>query len=1717
MPRFILIYQIDSDHSSGIALTGTPAIVIVGVNKVDANAMSAKVINSRYELVRPLGHGASATVFEVSDRQHDGCRRALKLVWEGADEDLLRGEFSRLSRLDHEGLVKVHDLDRNSTTARLGGVEIHPGRLFLVLDLVPGKEPLGMLDGIPEGARDRWLRGVTRDLASALWHLHRHGLVHHDLKPDNMLVVSEKGGAQRATLIDLGLATRPGAGGDGARGTLAYMAPEALAGGGDHRVDLYGLGATLFHLAQGRPPFKGRGSHLIQQILRDQANIEQPWLSPEMAALITRLLRKEPLERPQSARRVLMELSRLSGDHEELVRLRAGKELLNPAFVGRIDEGRLLDQALEGVAGQVSPRVLWVTGTPGSGKSMLVEQALSRHRVLAAAGARQPCEIRSGSTEAALLPLLGDQGPLHASAEDLQLFLADALEELVESGRPLTLHLRLKEDDAVARGLLELLQAASDEAGAGQARGAALLVLAEADVPPPVPGSGSGPEVIAVQPMRPAETHDLVSSMLGQDPGEQLAQRLHLLSHGVPGLVVELTRLWHQGGEGALEGKGLQGLAPLVRRGRQLLAPAQRLVMDALAAWGAPANLEQLARISGLTEEEAAGAVETLAGSGVALEFSGGQASLPSRAHVLGWRSAAGPGSRSLYQAAFELLTEQAVGGNDHASLAQRRVDLMLEGRLPGAGDEATEAARALADAHQPGSAAELLERAASLDVLTEAGRELLAEILVQTGRYEDALALLRGVPGSELLRAQALQLMGAYAEAEELLEAQLQSTPPERDASRREVLALLGRLRLKRGDPAGAQQLVAREAAGLLKDLPPSLDPGAAGVLEVAGLAELYQGRGEQADHYFAAGTGSLHPDEDPRLLSRFLDLRGMVAFSSGRLRQATEHYRSALDLAERTGDRHGAVTWRVNLGSVQLERGRTGEALELLTRAIRDLERLAQTTGLASALCNLANLMLLLGELDQASRHITRAGEVARQAGSSQTEAYVLSLGGDLLRRQGRHAEAAASYQEAARAFEGVGALSEARLCTLYRAEALGAAGEQARAAALVQAVAPDEPDQGLLAQTRLRLSLPSGSPQAPKGDLQALARRCATLEEQGNRRELWRAAALLALALPAMSATQARPALAQSQKIWEEMMKDTPEVFHDSMSQDPDAVALAEIWPSLMAEEPPPPAPGPRSPRARDASPALAHPARRLLQINKRLNSEHRLPVLLDYIIDTVIELTEAERGFLLLAEADGTLSVKVARNMDQTALEARDRSPGAAMPISFSIAEQAARQGEPVITVDATEDGRFAEALSVSHLRLRSVLAVPLAVKGRTVGTIYIDHRLRQGVFGEGEVRLVQDLADQAAIAIENARLLAENRTRQEEIGRLNQQLQEQVDKQAEELDGVREELRSSRQALGTLQFDYRSIVGRSPRMLELFQLMDRVTETDLPLVIQGESGTGKELVARAIHFNGQRVDGPFVGENCGAIPETLLESVLFGHVRGAFTGADRDRRGLFEVASGGTLFLDEVGETSPAMQTKLLRVLQDGEVRRVGGHRTRSTDVRIIAASNKDLSRLVEKGHFREDLYYRLNVVRIPLPPLRERREDIPLLVEHFFAKHAPDSPRTIQAAALAALMGYAWPGNVRELENEVMRLSALAGEVISPDDLSLQVRGGVPLQLGDGDDLSIKPRVEHMEKDLIARALKRTNGNNTQAAKLLGLSRYGLLKKLKRYSFVKDE
>jgi Nif-specific regulatory protein len=360
-------------------------------------------------------------------------------------------------------------------------------------------------------------------------------------------------------------------------------------------------------------------------------------------------------------------------------------------------------------------------------------------------------------------------------------------------------------------------------------------------------------------------------------------------------------------------------------------------------------------------------------------------------------------------------------------------------------------------------------------------------------------------------------------------------------------------------------------------------------------------------------------------------------------------------------------------------------------------------------------------------------------------------------------------------------------------------------------------------------------------------------------------------------------------------------------------------------------------------------------------------------------------------------------------------------------------------------------------------------------------VYVDTRKAGMVFTEDDLKFLEAFANQAAIAIENARLYEQ--ARQE-----NQYLRAAVQE----------------------RYGYENIIGRSPKMRDVFTLLSRVSSSHLPVMIRGESGTGKELVARAIHHNSLRRDRKFFTENCAALPDTLLESELFGHAKGAFTGADASRRGLFELADGGTLFLDEVGDMSMPMQSKLLRVLQDGEFRPVGSETPRHVDVRVISATNRDLEAMIKQKSFREDLYFRLKVITVKLPALRERREDIPLLVDHFLAKiaHENKTPKLrIDRELMAVLTRYDWPGNVRELENQVYRLALFAsGDGLNLQDAQADTEffGKVTLPGTRGVDTGLT-------RDDLQRALNQANGNRDEAARILGVSRATFFRKLKQF------
>lgn len=471
--------------------------------------------------------------------------------------------------------------------------------------------------------------------------------------------------------------------------------------------------------------------------------------------------------------------------------------------------------------------------------------------------------------------------------------------------------------------------------------------------------------------------------------------------------------------------------------------------------------------------------------------------------------------------------------------------------------------------------------------------------------------------------------------------------------------------------------------------------------------------------------------------------------------------------------------------------------------------------------------------------------------------------------------------------------------------------------------------------------------------------------------------------------------------------------------------------------------------------------------LLKISRTISSIRSLDGLQRQLLDLIFEVVPAQRGAILLTDGKSALD-----DFASTFGWDREAGPQTTVRISRAIINQVLSAGEAILSNNILESEAFGENESLMVSQTRALLAVPILLMSRKLGVIYLSTSDVASKFDEDHLQLVSAIAGIAAVALENVRQL-------EWLESENRRLTDEINIE-------------------------RSMVGEGKRMRDIYQFIAKVAPTDSTVLIRGESGTGKELAASSIHQNSSRARKPFVAINCAALTETLLESELFGHEKGAFTGAVAQKKGKFEIADGGTIFLDELGEMSLVLQAKLLRVLQEQQFERVGGTRPIKVDVRLIAATNRDLESAIKDGGFRQDLYYRLNVVSLKLPPLRERREDIPLLANYFATKHANKCKRQVRGIApeaRALLTAYDWPGNVRELENAIERAIVLGStDLIRPEDLPeavLETEADAPAK-----EISIAnyhEAIKETKKQLILKAIGQSDGNITEAARLLGV------------------
>jgi len=473
--------------------------------------------------------------------------------------------------------------------------------------------------------------------------------------------------------------------------------------------------------------------------------------------------------------------------------------------------------------------------------------------------------------------------------------------------------------------------------------------------------------------------------------------------------------------------------------------------------------------------------------------------------------------------------------------------------------------------------------------------------------------------------------------------------------------------------------------------------------------------------------------------------------------------------------------------------------------------------------------------------------------------------------------------------------------------------------------------------------------------------------------------------------------------------------------------------------------------------------------LYEFGKTVNSHLEDPFfLLDEIMNTAFKMLNAERGFIaLVEEKTGKLTCELVRDVTV------DKEPEK-LEVSRTIVHKVVNERVSIMTINAKKDSEFREVKSVQQYNIRSAICSPLLFRDEVLGVVYLDNRATEGSFSQEDLMFMMAMCHQAGIAMGNAYL---HRYVAQENERLGKALKTEF-----------------------------QILGDSPQMKSVFKVMKKVAPSDITILLEGETGTGKELVAHALHSLSPRSEQNFTAVNCAAIPKELIESELFGHEKGAFTGATSARQGKFQMAHNGTIFLDEIGDMSLDTQAKVLRILEQKELQRVGGSTTIKVDVRVIAATNKDLRKAVEDKDFRKDLYYRLNVVSIILPALRERKSDILPLAEYFLAGRV----KKISPQAQKLLLSHEWPGNVRELRNCIDRAIVMGnGEIIQPEDFPHSLR------LGKQEISSPLESLDRLEEDHIIRVLRNINWHKSEAAKILGITRQTLDNKIEKYNIHK--
>ncbi|MBN1592212.1 MAG: sigma 54-interacting transcriptional regulator [Candidatus Coatesbacteria bacterium] len=1717
---------------------------------------------SRYTIGERIGSGASGTVYEAWETS-SGKRCALKMLDE--DERTKRSaarlfrEFTFLADLEHPNLVKVLDLG----TDRAVGP-------FIVMEYAEGVPITEFFKQLKIDA----LAIVIQQITDALDYMHRSGCLHGDIKPAHILITNDKTGTPRAKLLDLGLACacESDCSLDSVGGTPGYMPPEVFCGGEpDGRSDLYSLGVVLYQVLTKMLPFRGEE---ISSTLKAQMTETPPspamlnagvpdWLSETTMKLISR----DPADRFSSARSLMLHISNETGGKAVVSRSLGGPVgLLEPAFIGRQRELEEMLKAIHPDESTGSGRLILIQGEEGIGKTRLLREhrfklRLENTPVVSVSGTIGPGKLLFKDLIDQLGGLMeldvGDYPNLSHILSDLPERPADFA--IFASGRlnekKVALFEEILEIMSKCREANERLALFIDDIDS-TAPAFAEFVLHLARSLESLPklviyltalGESSAkflPELLRIGQTLPlsglerTEIGELISSMFGEpDCPDEVKETLLNLTGGNPLFLQETVREMTNSGalsfeEDVFSLKSQQGiecstsemLAEMLSNRLDGIPEAEMGMLEAASILGQSFEVSSLKKICRIRRSETIWKrLMGLRSTGILIETGDGRFSFR---HQL------------LRNLIYDRMDEDSRRDYHLAAVDVAKSEKPVRPGLIGyhfaqAGRGRKAVPYLLEAAHE----------ARQSFFMRDAESYFSRAISVWPEAERDSEEYVR----ASVELAEVLAVLGQAQDASQIYESVWDKSKAHLSAGERCAIARHRGLALASIGQAKSAlkwyEKVVSDLGGISTDCQAYLSNS-------IGMAYYSAGEYEAARDHFNRVLELLSGASSTELARAYRQL-SIVADTRGRQDDAVAHARKAVEVAEAMGDEREKAHARISLGILLGRRGETKAAIPEFMGALSFFEPRRSLEALACIYNNLGNEYEILGDLQSVLKYRKEAFTVSRLIEDKMASIYAYRGLGGIQISLGNWDEAKHSLTESLRLSQELGESRQIAISLRWMGHLhclkgnLEEAGDCADRALELLRESDDRAElvQGLILQARVdrfegcvesaehasrkalalvenldlvvekttaavelaQILLDNGAV-SDADDLFAttispLVERESSLAKQGAFLLLARIRLLQGrYADAAVISKRVKSMSEQCGIVYEGALADL--LFAESAfleggyREAKNAIggtisAFKKLGASLDIAQ------AEKLLRKLDSMNIQADRASAdltlIYEMSRIFNSMLNLDELLSQVMDYVLEKMDAERGIIMLRESDSErLEVVAARNVDRQTIEDVSET-------SNSIVAKVMEVGEPIVSTNAMDDPRFKSKQSIMLHKIRSLVCVPLKIRDEIVGTIYVDNRITAGLFSEADVKFLTAFSNYAAMAMDRSKMYERLRADRERLANENIELRKSV----------------------RIEFGFDAILGESEAMKRVFNLMHRIIPTSATVLILGRSGTGKELVARAIHYNGPRKDKPFIKVNCATLPENLLESELFGHEKGAYTGADKRKMGKFELADTGTIFLDEIAEIKPSLQAKLLQVIEDKQFERVGGTRQISADVRVLAATNREMTKEIEAGAFREDLYYRLCEVVLQLPNLADRAGDIPVLVDHFLAQFSEELGRDkvgITAEAMDVLKSYDWPGNVRELRHALYRavIATDSAKIDAEDMLSIlpMSRDGDPTFFSDAakEVMAKSRRIANskaplryaravFEGSILRLALREAGENLSEAARRLGIHR----------------